>query len=158
MKIIIAGDGEVGFYLAKLLVVEFQDIILIDTQKDKLEHAEKNLGIATILGDSTSYEVLRLAGIESANLLIAVTSVESVNITTCLIGKKLGAKFTIARIDNMEYLVERNALDLKDLGIDVLISPESLATREVRYILKSPALKETFNFHGKALYMMGITD
>ncbi|MFH0757658.1 MAG: Trk system potassium transporter TrkA [Bacteroidota bacterium] len=156
MKIIIAGDGEVGFYLAKLLVIEFQDIILIDTQKDKLEHAEQNLGIATILGDSTSYEVLKLAGVESANLLIAVTSVESVNITTCLIGKKLGAEFTIARIDNMEYLVERNALDLKELGVDVLISPESLVTREVRYILKSPALQETFNFHGKALYLMGL--
>jgi trk system potassium uptake protein TrkA len=156
MKIIIAGDGELGFYLAKLLVIEFQDIILIDTQNDKLEHAEKSLGIATILGDSTSYEVLKLAGIESANLLIAVTSVESVNITTCLIGKKLGAKFTIARIDNMEYLVDRNTLDLKELGIDVLISPESLATRDVRYILKSPALKETFNFHGKALYLMGL--
>ncbi len=156
MKIVIAGDGEVGFYLAKLLVIEFRDIILIDTQKDKLEFAEKNLGIATILGDSTSYEVLNLAGIKSANILIAVTSIESVNITTCLIGKKLGAKFTIARIDNMEYLVDKNTLDLKDLGIDVLISPESLATREVRYILKSPALKEIFNFHGKALYLMGL--
>jgi trk system potassium uptake protein TrkA len=107
------------------------------------------------LGDSTSYQVLKQAGIESA-ILIAVTSVESVNLTTCIIGKKLGAKFTIARIDNMEYLVDRDTLDLKDLGIDVLISPESLATREIRYILKSPALKETFNFHGKALYLMGL--
>jgi trk system potassium uptake protein TrkA len=156
MKIIIAGDGEVGFYLAKLLVLEFQDITLIDTQKDKLDFAEKNLGIATILGDSTSYKVLKQAGVESANLLIAVTSMESTNITTCLIGKKLGAKFTIARINNMEYLVDKNTLSLRDLGIDVLISPESLATREVRYILKSPALIETFNFHDKALYIMGL--
>jgi len=156
MKIIIAGDGEVGFYLAKLLVFEFQDITLIDTQQDKLAFAEKNLGIATVSGDSTSYRTLKQAGIETADLLIAVTSDESSNITTCLIGKRLGAKFTIARISNMEYLVDTKSLDLRDLGIDVLISPESLATREVKYILKSPALKETFNFHGKALYLMGL--
>ncbi|MBN2864255.1 MAG: Trk system potassium transporter TrkA [Bacteroidales bacterium] len=156
MKIIIAGDGEVGFYLAKLLILEFQDITLIDTQKEKLDFAERDLGIATVLGDSTSYKVLKQAGIESANLLIAVTSVESSNITTCLIGKKLGAKFTIARIINMEYLADKKTLDLQELGIDVLISPESLATREVSYILKSPALKEIFNLHGKALYLMGL--
>jgi trk system potassium uptake protein TrkA len=156
MKIIIAGDGDVGYYLAKLLVLEFQDITLIDTQKDKLDFAEKNLGIATIIGDSTSYKVLKQAGVESANLLIAVTSIESTNITTCIIGKKLGAKFTIARINNMEYLIDRNNRDLNDLGIDVLISPESLAAREVKYILKSPALIETFNLSGKSLYLMGL--
>ena len=81
MKIIIAGDGEVGFYLAKLLEKEYKDIILIDTQKEKLAHVEKNLGIATVLGDSTSYKVLKEAGVENSDLLIAVTSVESTNIT-----------------------------------------------------------------------------
>jgi len=156
MKILIAGDGEVGFYLAKLLEKEFHDIILIDTQKGKLALVEKNLGIATVLGDSTSYKVLKDAGVENADLLIAVTSVESVNITTCLIGKKLGAKFTIARINNLEYLVDKNTLDLHDLGIDELISPESLAAREVKYLLKSPNLTEIFNIYNKDLYMMGM--
>jgi trk system potassium uptake protein TrkA len=156
MKIIIAGDGDVGYYLAKLLLLEFQDITLIDTQEDKLIKAERDLGIATLAGDSTSYKILKQAGVESANFLIAVTSVESINITTCVIGKKLGAKYTIARINNMEYLVDKTTLDLGDIGIDILISPESLASREVKYILKSPSLIETFNFHGKALYLMGL--
>jgi len=156
MKIIIAGDGNVGFYLAKLLEKEFKDIILIDTQKEKLDHVEKNLGIATVLGDSTSYKVLKEAGVENADLLIAVTSNESTNITTCLIGKKLGAKFTIARINNTEYLVDKSTLDLHTLGIDELISPESLAAREVKYILKSPELTEIFNLYNKDLYMMGL--
>ncbi len=156
MKIIIAGDGEVGFYLAKLLVLEFQDITLIDKQKEKLDAAERDLGIATVLGDSTSYKVLKKAGIEQTNLLIAVTSVESSNITTCIIGKRLGAKFTIARINNMEYLADLKTLDMKELGVDVLVSPESLAAREVSYILKSPALIEIFNLYGKALYLMGL--
>jgi trk system potassium uptake protein TrkA len=156
MKIIIAGDGEVGFYLANLLEKEYRDITLIDTQKDKLAIVEKKIGIATVLGDSTSYKVLKEANIENADLLIAVTSNESTNITTCLIGKKLGAKFTIARINNMEYLVDKSTLDLHDLGIDELISPESLAAREVKYILKSPALTEIFNLYKQDLYMMGL--
>lgn len=156
MKIIIAGAGEVGYYLAKLLEKEYRDITLIDTQKEKLAFVEKNLGIATVLGDSTSYSVLNEANIKNADLLIAVTSVESTNITTCLIGKKIGAKFTIARINNMEYLVNKNILDLHTLGIDELISPESLAAREVKYLLKSPTLTEIFNIQKKDLYMMGL--
>ncbi|PKP43897.1 MAG: Trk system potassium transporter TrkA [Bacteroidetes bacterium HGW-Bacteroidetes-12] len=156
MKIIIAGAGEVGYYLAKLLEKEYRDITLIDTQKEKLAFVEKNLGIATVLGDSISYSVLNEANIKNADLLIAVTSVESTNITTCLIGKKLGAKFTIARINNMEYLVNKNILDLHTLGIDELISPESLAAREVKYLLKSPTLTEIFNIQKKDLYMMGL--
>lgn len=156
MKIIIAGDGEVGFYLAKLLEKEYQDITLIDKQSDKLAFVESKLGIATVLGDSTSYKVLNEAGVQNADLLIAVTSAESTNITTCLIGKKLGAKFTIARINNMEYLVDKDKLDLRDFGIDELVSPESLAAREVKYLLKSPVLTEVFNLYKKDLYMMGI--
>lgn len=156
MKIVIAGDGDVGFYLAKLLEREYQDITLIDTQKEKLANVERSLGIATVLGDSTSYKVLKEAHIESADLLIAVTSNEPTNITTCLIGKKLGAKFTIARINNMEYLVDKNILDLRDLGIDDLISPESLAAREIKNILKSPALTETIDLNNGSLSIMGL--
>ena len=156
MKVIIAGDGEVGFYLAELLEKEYQDITLIDKQSDKLALAESKLGIATILGDSTSYKILNQAGVRNADLLIAVTSVESTNITTCLIGKKLGAKSTIARINNMEYLVDKNILDLRTLGIDELVSPESLAAREIKYLLKSPSLTEVFNLYKKDLYMMGV--
>lgn len=156
MKVIIAGDGEVGFYLAELLEKEYQDITLIDKQSEKLALAESKLGIATILGDSTSYKILNQAGVRDADLLIAVTSVESTNITTCLIGKKLGAKSTIARINNMEYLVDKNILDLRTLGIDELVSPESLAAREIKYLLKSPSLTEVFNLYKKDLYMMGV--
>lgn len=156
MKIIIAGGGDVGVYLAKLLEQEFQDIILIDIQKEKLDFVEKSLGIATLLGDSTSYKVLKEALVEKADLLISVTSIESTNITTTLIGKRMGAKYTIARINNMEYLIDKTTLDLKDLGIDELISPESLAEREIQYILKSPALTETFAIDGGKLTLMGL--
>lgn len=156
MKIIISGSGDVGFYLAKLLEREYQDITIIDTEKEKLEYVQSNLGIQTILGDSTSYKVLKEAGIKQADLLISVTSDEATNIATCLIGKKLGAKFTIARINNMEYLIDKKTLDLKDIGIDDLISPESLAAREIKHILRSPVLTETFQVEGGNLEVMGL--
>ena len=94
---------------------------------------------------------------EDAALLVAVTSEEAVNITTCLIAKKLGAKSTIARINKMEYLIDKESLDLKDIGIDNLISPESLAAREIKYILKSPALTEMIDLENGKLSIMSLS-
>ena len=156
MKIIIAGAGEVGFHLAKLLATESQDIVLIDIQSEKLEYAQNHLDVITIRGDSTSFKVLQEAGIEDANLLIAVTSAGDTNITTCIIGKKLGAKRTIARIRNMEYLVNKSVLDFKDLGIDELISPESLAAREIKRLLKESAVTDSFEFEDGKLSFLGL--
>jgi trk system potassium uptake protein TrkA len=156
MKIIIAGGGDIGFYLATLLAKEMHDITLIDLRKERVKSIENSLGIETIHGDSTSYKILKNANVENADILIAVTSSESVNITTSLIGKKLGAKFTIARISNKEYLIDNQTLDLRDFGIDELISPESLAAREVKYILKEPTLTEIFDLEDGKLTMMGL--
>lgn len=157
MKIIIAGAGEVGFYLAQLFEQRYQDISVIDINQGELKQVEKHLGIDTIPGDSTSYKTLRRAGVENADLLIAVTSEESVNIVTCLIAKKLGAKATIARINKMEYLTDKESLDIKDLGIDDLISPESLAAREIKHILKSPALTERIDLENGELSIMSLS-
>ncbi len=156
MKIIIAGGGEVGFYLAKLFEQDHNDITLIDSLQEKLSYVESNLGVYTILGDSTSYKTLMDAKIEETDLLLAVTSSESINITTSLIGKKLGAKKTIARISNMEYLIDKKILDLRELGIDDLISPESLAAREVKHLLLEPSVTETFDFEGGKFVLMGL--
>jgi trk system potassium uptake protein TrkA len=156
MRIIVAGGGEIGFYLASLLAKESHEVTLIDLLKDKVNEVESILGIATIQGDSTSYKTLLMANVETADLLIAVTSSESINITTSIIAKKLGAKFTIARISNKEYLIDKHVLDLKDFGIDELISPESLAAREVKYILKEPSLTEIFDLEDGKLTMMGL--
>ncbi len=156
MKIIISGDGEVGFYLAKLLEREFQDIALIDTQKEKLDAVEKELGIATILGNCTSYKVLKEAGIQDADLFIAVTSNETTNITACIIGKKLGAKFTIARISSTEFLIDKTSFNFREVGIDNLVSPESLAAREIKNILELPALNENITLNDGELCILGL--
>lgn len=156
MKIIIAGAGEVGFHLARLLATEAQDIILIDTFNEKLERAQSLMDVQTIRGDATSFKVLKDAGIAHADLLIAVTSSGDTNITTCIIGKKLGAKKTIARINNLEYLANKDVLDLKTIGIDELISPASLAAREIKRLLKESAVTDSFEFEDGKLSFIGI--
>ena len=109
MNIIIAGAGEVGFHLAKLLSYESHDITLIDKDKDRLVYADTRLDIRTILEDATSISALKNANIQNTDLLIAVTSSETTNITICVISKKLGALKTIARISNSEFTANKKS-------------------------------------------------
>ncbi|MEO1051801.1 MAG: Trk system potassium transporter TrkA [Bacteroidota bacterium] len=156
MRIIIAGAGDVGFHLAKLLAYEEKDIVLIDRDKETLIAAANNLDVATVHGNSTSYSVLEEADVQNAHLLIAVTSSEETNLTTSIIGKHLGAKRTVARIENIEYLLSKDKLDLKTLGIDEIISPESLAAKEIKRLLKEVALTDTFDFDNGRLSLVGV--
>lgn len=157
MRIIIAGAGDLGFHLAKLLAYEEQDIVLIDQNSEVLDHAANHLDVHTVRGSSTSISILEEANVSKADLLIAVTSIEETNITTAIIGKSLGAKKTIARVSNIEFLHQRDKLNLKEIGIDEIISPESLAAREIKRLLKESALTDTFEFEKGMLSLIGIT-
>ncbi|MBF8148479.1 Trk system potassium transporter TrkA [Winogradskyella sp. F6397] len=156
MKIIIAGAGEVGFHLAKLLSYESQEITLIDTKKDSLGYAGEHLDIRTIKGDATSISILRDARIETAALFIAVTSSETTNITACVLAKQLGAKRTIARISNTEFIDNKETVGFSKFGIDELISPESLAASEIGLLLNQYGFNDTYEFEGGALTMLGL--
>ncbi|WP_420386153.1 Trk system potassium transporter TrkA [Roseivirga sp.] len=156
MRVIIAGVGNVGFHLAKLLSQEGQDIVLIDQAADKLKMAANQVDAATIKGTATSYSVLEEAGVSESDLLIAVTSSEEINITTAIIAKHLGAKRTIARISNTEFLYKKDKLNLKHLGIDDIISPESLAAREIKRLLKEVAITDSFDFEKGLLQLIGV--
>lgn len=155
MKIIIAGAGEVGFHLAKLLSFESQDITLIDTDKYNLEYADTHLDIRTIKGDATSIKVLNDAQINGVDLVISVTSSETTNITVCVLAKQLGAKRTVARISNTEFLENKDEIGFKRFGIDELISPEALAAKEIKLLLDQSAFNDTFQFEDGALTMVG---
>ncbi|MEQ9285304.1 MAG: Trk system potassium transporter TrkA [Cyclobacteriaceae bacterium] len=157
MKIIIAGAGDVGFHLAKLLAIEAHDINIIDLDSSKLQYISNHLDVNTIKGSSTSYKILEEARISKADLLISVTESESTNISTAIIGKNLGAKKTIARISNTEFLHKKDILDLKKVGIDEIISPESLAAKEIKKLLKETALTDTFEFEKGILSLVGVT-
>lgn len=156
MKIIISGAGEVGFHLAKLLSYESQEITLIDTNQDSLTYADNHLDIRVIKGDATSISVLRESRIESADLLIAVTSSETTNITACVLAKQLGAKRTIARISNTEFIQYKDEVGFTKFGIDELISPEALAAKEIELLLNQSGFNDTYEFEDGALTMVGL--
>lgn len=157
MKIIIAGAGEVGYHLAKLLSYESQDITLIDCDKENLTYADSHLDIRVIKGDATSVSVLKDARIDSADLMISVTSSETTNITICVLAKQLGCKRTIARISNTEFIENQEDLRFQELGIDELISPEKLAAAEIKLLLDQSGFHDSYEFEGGALTMVGTT-
>jgi len=137
MRIIIAGAGEVGRHLAKLLSREDIDISLIDEQQDRLGDLSANYDLLTKVGSPTSIYDLNSIGVKDANLFIAVTSSESNNITACLLANRLGAKKTLARIDNYEYLKPENKQIFEQMGLNHLIYPEMLASKEITASLKT---------------------
>jgi len=137
MKIIIVGAGEVGTHLAKLLSQEKQDIVLMDANEENL-NIPYQYEIMTTLGNPTSIADLRSAGVKGADMFIAVTPEESVNMTACMLATNLGAKKTIARISNNEYILPKNRDFFSRLGVASLICPETLAAVEIVNALKTP--------------------
>ncbi len=157
MKIIIAGDGEVGFHLAKIVSGSgHHDITIVDPHEELLKMVESYTDLMTITGNSTSMSVLEKANVSKADLLISVLHDESINIITCMLGKKLGAKRTIARVNNTEYLTDKNKEMFKTMGIDFMVGPERIASREIVRLLKQTAATEIFDFSdGKlSLFLM----
>ena len=157
MKIIIAGAGEVGFHLAKLLSYESQEITLIDINKESLSYADTHLDIKVIKGDATSISILKDSRVETSDLFIAVTAIETTNITACVLAKQLGSKRTIARISNTEFINFKDEVGFTKFGIDELISPESLAASEIQLSLKQSSFNDTYEFENGALTMAGLT-
>jgi trk/ktr system potassium uptake protein len=156
MKIIIAGAGEVGFHLARLLSNEAQDIILIDSDSQVLNRVSNELDVIAIKGNASSIAVLKAAKVAHCKLLIAVTSSESDNFMIATIGKQLGAKRTIARVTNVEFLDKNCKIDFNALGIDVLISPEELAAREIARLVKRSAFTDAFEFEDGKMSLLGV--
>ncbi|MBK5193357.1 MAG: Trk system potassium transporter TrkA [Flavobacteriaceae bacterium] len=156
MKIIIAGAGEVGFHLAKLLSYESQDITLIDNNRENLIYADTHLDIRTLKGDATSIAILKDAQVKNVDLLIGVTSSEATNITVCVLAKQLGAKRTIARISNTEFLENKKEIGFVRFGIDELISPEALAATEISQLLNQSAFSDSYEFENGELIMIGV--
>jgi len=138
MKILIAGAGAVGTHLAKLLGQENHDITLMDADKDRLALIRDNSDVLTYIGNCTSLRDLTEAGTANADLYIGVTPEESKNITSCMLASNLGAKKTLARIDNFEYLLPKNTVFFEKLGIHSMIYPELIAAREIAMSLKTP--------------------
>ncbi len=156
MKIIIAGAGEVGSHLAKMLSLQDHDIILIDENEEKLQQLESNYDLISVTGSATSINDQKEAGVSSADLFIAVTPFECQNITACILAKNLGTKKTLARIDNYEYLLPKNKEFFEQLGVDALIYPEMLAAKEITNSLQMSWVRQWIDFEHGALTLIGI--
>ena len=156
MRIVIAGMGDVGYHLAKQLSSEEHDIIAIDMDQQRLSHSDSMADILTINGSSTSISVLKQAQVERADLFVAVTSFEEVNVTSSILAKKLGAKKTIARIGNSEYLDDGVAIDFAEIGVDFMIYPEELAAREMVNLILRSAATDVMDFEGGKLSVIGL--
>ena len=151
MNIIVAGAGEVGTHLAKMLSIEYHDIVVIDSDTDKLAHLSSSADLLVVEGSATSISALKEANVKKADLFVAVTSSENANILSATLAKRLGAKKVIARIDNTDYLLPNNKEIFLNMGVDSLIYPEKLAAKEVISLLGHTSTTEFVDFSGGKL-------
>jgi trk system potassium uptake protein TrkA len=156
MKIIIAGAGEVGYHLAKQLSNENHDITVIDLDSSSLDRVDSVMDVLTVTGSSTSLRILKKANCEKTDLLVAVTSKESINVTTAILAKKLGASKTIARVENAEYVSEENQEIFRSVGIDHFIYPEELAAFELVKLIQRAAATDIIEFEDGKLSLVGL--
>lgn len=156
MKIIIAGAYAIGTYLAKLLSRNHYDITLMDTNEENLERLGRDYDLLTFEASCTSIKALREAGADTADLFIAVTPDESANICACTMAKALGAKKTVAKVDNPEYIAPENQEFFNQMGVSSIIYPEILAARDIIKGLKMSWVRQRWDVHGGALVMLGI--
>ena len=156
MKIIIAGAYAIGSHLAKLLSRNNQDIVLIDDDEQRLENISSDYDILTMHASPTSLAALKNAGAAEANLYIAVTPDENLNMNSCVMAKAIGAKKTVAKVNNYEFVEPEMAKFYEKLGIDSLIYPENLAAYDIVNGLKMSWVRQRWDVHGGALGMLGI--
>lgn len=156
MRIVIAGAGAVGTHLAKMLSVENENVVLLDDSEEKLGKLESLFDLQTIVGDPTKISALKSAGVDHAELFVAVTPHESRNITACVLAHYMGAAKTVARIDNYEYLMPKHKEYFKSLGVDSLIYPEQLAAEEIATNIRYSWMRQMLEFGDGALVMVGV--
>ena len=156
MKIIIAGAYAIGTHLAKLLSREHDDIVVIDSDGERLARIGSDVDILTMEASLTSVKALKKAGAEHADLFIAVTPDESQNMASCVLAKALGTKKTVAKIDNSEYIEPELQEFFAGLGVSSIIYPELLAATDINNGLKMSWVRQRWDVHGGALVMLGV--
>ncbi len=156
MRIVIVGAGQVGAHLAKLLSKEEQEIVLVDDNAEKLVELDANYNLMTMQGSPTSFDALKSAGTTGCDLFIAVTPYETTNVTSCAMAKTLGAKKTVARIDNYEFMKPENKEFFTRIGVDSLIYPEYLAAQGIITALRRTWVRNWFELHDGEIILVGV--
>jgi len=156
MKIVIIGAGEVGFYLAQRLSLEKHDLVIIDNDPEKCAHAQEALDVAVIEGNASSQGVLKEAGLDSADMLIAASGVDEINLIACMIASKMGVKRKIARVRNPDYYEKSSILKPEDLGVDLFIHPEEEVIEEITRLLMRASASEVIEFEDGKIMVVGL--
>lgn len=154
MKIVIAGAGETGTHLTKLFSAENHEIVVIDASEESLNSLSQMLDILTVTGLPTSLMALEAASAGKSDLFIAVTPSQDSNIVACTLANRLGAKITVARIDNFEYLQKEHKEFFSELGIDFMIYPEKSAAKEIVSLINQSDLSDLVDFSGGKLSLL----
>ncbi len=155
MRIVIAGAGEVGTHLAKMLSDEEQDIIVIDSDERRLIALE-NYNLMSVVGSAVSFVDLKNAGVGGADLFIAVTSDETRNVLACSIAKRLGARLTVSRVNNAEFVNRRHREYFNAIGVDNLIYPDEVASEEMLTALRRTWVRNWFELFDGQLIVVGV--
>ncbi len=156
MKIIIAGAYAIGTHLAKLLARNDQDIVLIDEDEERLNNISSDYDLMTVHASPSSIKALKNAGVGNADLYIGVTPDENMNMNSCILAKALGAKKTVAKVNNYEFMNPELKVIFDNVGIDSLIYPENLAAQDIVNGLKMSWVRQRWDVHNGALIMLGI--
>ncbi|NIR45579.1 MAG: Trk system potassium transporter TrkA [Gemmatimonadetes bacterium] len=156
MRILIVGAGAVGFQLAEHMSEEGHDIVLVDQDAERLERAQDQLDIMTVVGNGASFAVLEKAGVARAQLLTAVTNVDEVNLVACMTAASFDLKVKVARVSNPDYFLEVSRLHSARRGVDVMINPELECARETFQLLQSEAASEIAFFAGGRVQVTGL--
>ena len=156
MRIVVAGAGEVGTHLAKMLSRENHEIVVIDSDVDRLKNLATTSDLLTLQGDVTSKKFLREAGANEADLFIAVTPWDDTNFVSAIMSKELGAKFTVARVGKSEPLSKENRDIFTGLGIDSFVYPEKIASREIINTLRQSGVSMLIEFSGGRLLLLAV--
>ncbi len=150
MKVIIVGAGKVGFSMAQLLSSENHDVVMIEQSPERQQVLEESLDIQVVYGSGSSTSVLEYAGVREADMFLAVTEYDELNMIACLLAKKYGVKTTVARVRNPEYLEVKGFSLNEIMGIDMIINPERVTAQEIFKIVKNPeALSVDYYADGK---------
>lgn len=156
MKILIAGAGEIGFELSKVLSEEKHDVTVIDQRQKCLQRVIENLDVLTVEGNATSPHSLVAAGAQDADMMVAVTSVDEVNIIASMMAKRLGVKSVIARVRNVELSQPDAPITPSELGIDVMIHPEESAAKEIHQLIKRASATDVVSLADGKLQLIGV--
>ena len=154
MKAIIIGAGEVGFHIAKLLTVQGNDVVLIDESEAACSRVNEQLDLQTLRGSGASPRLLKTAGIDEADLLIAVTNSDEINMLACQIAERYKVSTKIARVSNPDYFSTESGLTPKDFGINLLVNPEHLCVSEFVRLLQIPEAREIVDFEGGSVQLV----